>query len=188
MKLNQRADFGWGEIEYHFINTGVPHLVVFVPDAETGRGGRARARHPLQHHFSARGPTSISSRSPTRRSSSSAPTSGASRGRRLPAARESSPPRSWPHRVHGLALPLGVKVRGGDLLTIDARDEGDAFANVTLAGPATEVFSARSSSDAVTALCYAGGSSLIRRTQSLTGGILDPVVAPYAVTPIGAMR
>src|SRR5471032_661730 len=33
-KLHQRADFGWGEIEYHFMNTGVPHTVVFVPDAE----------------------------------------------------------------------------------------------------------------------------------------------------------
>src|SRR5271155_4101105 len=32
--LNRRADFGWGEIEYHFMNTGVPHAVVFVPDAE----------------------------------------------------------------------------------------------------------------------------------------------------------
>src|SRR5208337_2534714 len=33
-KPNLRADFGWGEIEYHFMNTGVPHTVVYVPDAE----------------------------------------------------------------------------------------------------------------------------------------------------------
>src|SRR5271154_3545380 len=33
-QLNQSADFGWGEIEYHFMNTGVPHLVIFVSDAE----------------------------------------------------------------------------------------------------------------------------------------------------------
>ncbi len=30
---NQKADFGWGEIAYHFMNTGVPHVVVEVPDA-----------------------------------------------------------------------------------------------------------------------------------------------------------
>jgi diaminopimelate epimerase len=44
------------------------------------------------------------------------------------------------HRVHGLALPLCVKVRGGDVLTVDARLEGDLFRDVTLTGPATEVF------------------------------------------------
>src|ERR1700722_18264624 len=33
-KLDQRADFGWGEIEYHFLNTGVPHVVIEVPNAE----------------------------------------------------------------------------------------------------------------------------------------------------------
>jgi diaminopimelate epimerase len=45
------------------------------------------------------------------------------------------------HRVLRLALPLCVKVRGGDVLTVDAREEGDAFRDVTLTGPATEVFS-----------------------------------------------
>jgi diaminopimelate epimerase len=43
--------------------------------------------------------------------------------------------------VHRLALPLCVKVRGGDVLTVDARAEGDVFRDVTLTGPATEVFS-----------------------------------------------
>ena len=45
------------------------------------------------------------------------------------------------HLVHGLALPLCVKVRGGDVLTIDARRENDTFGDVTLTGPATEIFS-----------------------------------------------
>src|SRR5271170_4759714 len=34
IKTHQRADFGWGEIEYHFINTGVPHVVFFVSDED----------------------------------------------------------------------------------------------------------------------------------------------------------
>jgi diaminopimelate epimerase len=45
------------------------------------------------------------------------------------------------HVVHKLALPLCVKVRGGDVLTVDARLDGDTFAHVSLTGPATEVFS-----------------------------------------------
>ncbi len=45
------------------------------------------------------------------------------------------------NRVRGLALPLLVKVRGGDVLTVDARSEGENFRDVTLTGPATEIFS-----------------------------------------------
>ena len=49
-KLHQRADFGWGEIEYHFMNTGVPHAVLFVGnagEAEVVTQGRAIRRSPV---------------------------------------------------------------------------------------------------------------------------------------------
>jgi len=50
------------------------------------------------------------------------------------------------HRVRGLPLPLRVKVRGGDVLSVSAAIEGSAttgesFTDVTLTGPATETFS-----------------------------------------------
>lgn len=50
IRLSQRADFGWGEIEYHFMNTGVPHVVLEVPDAEKVEivpHGRAIRRSPI---------------------------------------------------------------------------------------------------------------------------------------------
>ena len=35
-RLAQRADFGWGEISYHLMNTGVPHVVIEeITDDET---------------------------------------------------------------------------------------------------------------------------------------------------------
>src|ERR1700689_740764 len=37
MKLHQRADFGWGEIEYHFMNSGAPHPGSSPPAAERDR-------------------------------------------------------------------------------------------------------------------------------------------------------
>jgi diaminopimelate epimerase len=49
-RLNQRADFGWGEIEYHFMNTGVPHTVVYVAEAaqaEVVAQGRAIRRSAI---------------------------------------------------------------------------------------------------------------------------------------------
>jgi diaminopimelate epimerase len=45
------------------------------------------------------------------------------------------------HLVHQLALPLRVKVRGGDVLTVGGQPEGETFREVTLTGPAVEVFS-----------------------------------------------
>jgi diaminopimelate epimerase len=44
-------------------------------------------------------------------------------------------------RVRGLPLPLQVKVRGGDVLTVGAEFEGEGFRGVTLTGPAVETFS-----------------------------------------------
>lgn len=34
-KLNQRNDFGFGEIEYHFATVGVPHAVIYRKDVES---------------------------------------------------------------------------------------------------------------------------------------------------------
>lgn len=139
-KLKQRADFGWGEIEYHTMNTGVPHLVVYVPDveqAEVVAHGRVIRRSPI---FS-RGTnvnfvqivdkTNLSIRTYERGVEDETLACGTG----VVAAVLLT------NRVHGLALPLRAKVRGGDILAVDARMQGEAFSDVTLAGPATEVFS-----------------------------------------------
>ena len=138
--INQRADFGWGEIEYHFMNTGVPHAVVFVPDAETTEvvaHGRAIRRSPIfprgtnVNFVQVSGAGSLIVRTYERgvEDETLACGTGVVASALLT------------HRVHALALPLSVKVRGGDFLTVDARVEGDSFHDVTLAGPATEIFS-----------------------------------------------
>lgn len=139
-KVNQRADFGWGEIEYHFMNTGVPHTVVYVPDAEKaevvaqGRAIRRSAVFPRGTNVNfvqVVGAGNLIVRTYERgvEDETLACGTGVVASALLT------------HRVHGLALPLCVKVRGGDVLTVDARVEGDLFKDVTLAGPAVEVFS-----------------------------------------------
>ena len=139
-KTHERADFGWGEIEYHFMNTGVPHVVVYVPDAEKAEivaHGRAIRRSPIFP----RG-TNVNFVQVTE--------SGAlvvrtyERGvedETLACGTGVAASALLTHRVRKLALPLCVKVRGGDVLTVDGRVDGDRFADVTLTGPATEVFS-----------------------------------------------
>jgi diaminopimelate epimerase len=139
-KLRQRADFGWGEIEYHFMNTGVPHAVVYVADAERaevvaqGRAIRRSAIFPRGTNVNfvqLTGSGTLVVRTYERGVEDETLACGTG----VVAAALVT------HRVQGLALPLCVKVRGGDVLTVDARGQGEVFHEVTLTGPATEVFS-----------------------------------------------
>jgi diaminopimelate epimerase len=139
-KLHQRADFGWGEIEYHFMNTGVPHAVVYVPDAahaEVVARGRAIRRSTVFPRGTNVNFVQVtdSGKLIVRTYERGVEDETLACGTGVVASALVT------SRVKGLALPLCVKVRGGDLLTVNARAEGDLFREVTLTGPAREVFS-----------------------------------------------
>jgi diaminopimelate epimerase len=139
-RIHQRADFGWGEIEYHFMNTGVPHAVVFVPEAEKaeivahGRAIRRSAIFPRGTNVNFVQMTD-SGKLIVRTYERGVEDETLACGTGVVASALLT------NLVHRTALPLCVKVRGGDVLTVDARIEGDAFHDVTLTGPATEVYS-----------------------------------------------
>jgi len=139
-KLNQRADFGWGEIEYHFMNTGVPHAVVYVPDAEVAEvveHGRAIRRSPVFPRGTNVNFAQIvdASNLIVRTYERGVEDETLACGTGVVASALLT------HLATGRELPLRIKVRGGDILAVDARREGDNFLDVTLTGPATEVFS-----------------------------------------------
>jgi diaminopimelate epimerase len=140
VKLRQRADFGWGEIEYHFMNTGVPHTVVFVPDAEKtevvahGRAIRRSAIFPRGTNVNIVQVTD-SGKLVVRTYERGVEDETLACGTGVVASALLT------HLVQKLPLPLCVKVRGGDLLTVDALAGDNGFSRVTLTGPATEVFS-----------------------------------------------
>lgn len=138
-RLNQRADFGWGEIEYHFMNTGVPHVIVYVPDAEKveivpqGRAIRTSkifARGTNVNFVQIVDNANLIVRTYERGVEDETLACGTG----VTAAALLT------NRVKGLSLPLRVKVRGGDVLTVNAHLEGEAYRDVTLAGPADEIF------------------------------------------------
>jgi len=139
-KVNQRADFGWGEIEYHFMNTGVPHTVVYVPDAERAEvvaHGRAIRRSPVfprgtnVNFVQVVDPNNLIVRTYERGVEDETLACGTG----LVASALLT------HLVQQRALPLRLKVRGGDILAVNAQRDGDTFRDVTLTGPATETFS-----------------------------------------------
>jgi diaminopimelate epimerase len=140
VRLRERADFGWGEIEYHFMNTGVPHVVVFVADAEQAEivaHGRPIRRSPIfprgtnVNFAQIIDPGNLVVRTYERGVEDETLACGTG----VTAAALLT------RLVHGLALPLRVKVRGSDFLTVDAEADGSGFRNVTLTGPAVESFS-----------------------------------------------
>ncbi len=140
LKLDRRADFGWGEVTFHSINTGVPHVVVEVPDAEVAEVlslGRAIRYSPLfergtnVNFVQATGTGELIVRTYER----------GVEGETLACGTGVTAAALVLHRVRGLKLPLRVKVRGGDTLTVGAAPgPGDTFSDVTLTGPATETF------------------------------------------------
>jgi diaminopimelate epimerase len=145
LKLDRDADFGWGHVKFHSINTGVPHVVIEVPDVEIaevlalGRAIRYSELFPKGTNVNfvqvaASGELIV--RTYER----------GVEGETLACGTGVTAAALVVHRVRGLALPLRVKVRGGDTLTVGAMTEssvtyGDTFCDVTLTGPATEVYS-----------------------------------------------
>ena len=140
VQLCQSADFGWGEVEYHFLNTGVPHVVLFVDNAREaevvphGRVIRQSSIFPRGANVNfvqVADPVNLIVRTYERGVEAEPLACGTGVVASALVA----------HRVLGLALPLRIQVRSGDILAVNARsDENGDFHDVTLAGPATEVF------------------------------------------------
>jgi diaminopimelate epimerase len=145
LKLDREADFGWGRVRFHSINTGVPHAVVEVPDVELAEVmslGRAIRHSKLfangtnVNFVQATGAGDLVVRTYER----------GVEGETLACGTGVVAAALIMHRVRNLPLPVRVRVRGGDTLTVGAVTEssvnyGDTFRDVTLTGPATEVYS-----------------------------------------------
>jgi diaminopimelate epimerase len=126
--------------EVHFVNTGVPHAVVFTDDVETvdvSKDGAALRHHPA---FAPKGTNanfvqvfsseSIAIRTYERgvEGETLACGTGVCAAALLHHLRTRSP------------SPVHVKVRGGDILQVAFEAYGSGFHNVTLTGPADFVF------------------------------------------------
>jgi diaminopimelate epimerase len=139
-RMHQASDFGWGEIEYHFMNTGVPHVVLFVEnagEAEVISQGRAIRRSTIfprgtnVNFVQIVDPANLIVRTYERGVEDETLACGTG----VVASALTA------HRVRGLPLPLRIQVRGGDFLAVNAQSgKNGEFHDVTLAGPAIEVY------------------------------------------------
>ena len=140
LEWNARLEAAGEPLTVHSLNTGVPHAVVMVDDPDTvdlARLGPALRFHP---HFAPKGtnvnfvgvqgPGRIAIRTYER----------GVEGETLACGTGVCAAALLYARLAGVEPPIAVRVRGGDTLSVSFRNEGDAFENVTLTGPADFVF------------------------------------------------
>jgi diaminopimelate epimerase len=140
LRLNEKVQLSTGVETIHSLNTGVPHAVLFVPDADKavvqGFGHEIR----FHRHFAPKGtnanfvqvlgPNQIRVRTYER----------GVEGETLACGTGVTASALIAAKLHGFTSPVSVKVQGGDTLEVSFREENDQFADVYLAGPADFVF------------------------------------------------
>jgi diaminopimelate epimerase len=114
LRLNEQVALSVGAQTIHSINTGVPHAVLFVPDADRAMVQQLGPEIRRHAHFETL-------------ACGTGVTAAA-----LVAA-----------RLHGFTSPVKVQVQGGEQLEVSFRADNGEFAEVRLTGPAEFVFEGR---------------------------------------------
>ena len=140
LRLAQTVTLANGPATIHSLNTGVPHAVLFVPDADQAMVaplGREIRFHP---HFAPKGtnvnfvqvlgPNHIRVRTYER----------GVEGETLACGTGVTASALISSRVHGFSSPVNVQVQGGDTLEVSFTAKDGAFADVRLNGPADFCF------------------------------------------------
>ncbi|MBI1840774.1 MAG: diaminopimelate epimerase [Verrucomicrobia bacterium] len=142
-RLEESVVISAGKVAVHSLNTGVPHAVVYVPDADKAMVGQWGAELRHHDHFKPRGanvnfvqvlrPGRIRVRTYER----------GVEGETLACGTGVTASALLTHRLHQFPSPIQVQVQGGDELEVSFRKENDQFTDVTLSGPAVFVFQGR---------------------------------------------
>ena len=140
LRLNEKLALSTGAQLFHFLNTGVPHTVLFVSDADKAmvqQLGPEVRRHP---HFAPKGtnvnfvqvlgPNCIRVRTFER----------GVEGETLACGTGVTASALVASRVHDFRSPVKVRVQSGDELEVSFQEQNGGFSNVCLTGPADFVF------------------------------------------------
>jgi diaminopimelate epimerase len=140
LRLAESVGLAAGPVVIHSLNTGVPHAVLFVPDADRAMVMQLGPEIRRHAHFGPRGtnvnfvqvlgPDHIRVRTFER----------GVEGETLACGTGVSASAMIAARVHGFKSPVRVQVQGGDQLEVAFADDGQAFRDVRLTGPADFVF------------------------------------------------
>jgi diaminopimelate epimerase len=143
LRLGLTVPVSTGNLTVHALNTGVPHAVIFVPDADQAMVLPLGAE--VRHHpqFAPRG-TNVNFVQVLGSNFIRVRTyERGVEGETLACGTGVTASALVAARVHGFSSPVQVRVQGGDLLEVSFRSAGEDFAEVTLTGPADFVFEGR---------------------------------------------
>jgi diaminopimelate epimerase len=142
LKLNEEIPLSVGSQTLHSINTGVPHAVLFVPDADKAMVEQLGPEIRRHAHFAPKGtnvnfvqllPNHIRVRTFER----------GVEGETLACGTGVTASALISARVHKFASPVKVQVQGGETLEVTFKEHNGEFADVRLSGPAEFVFEGR---------------------------------------------
>jgi diaminopimelate epimerase len=143
LQLGQKIITKDGPLTVHSLNTGVPHAITFVLDADKAmvqQLGHELRYHP---HFAPRG-TNVNFVQVLGKNSIRVRTyERGVEGETLACGTGVTASALISSRVHGFSSPIGVQVQGGDTLQVSFNEQGGNFSDVRLTGPAEFVFEGR---------------------------------------------
>lgn len=140
LRLAEKVELASGPATVHSLNTGVPHAVLFVADADKAMVQNLGAELRYHKHFAPRGtnvnfvqllgPNQIRVRTYER----------GVEGETLACGTGVTASALIAAKLHGFKSPVSVKVQGGDTLEVSFREDSGGFTDVHLSGPADFVF------------------------------------------------
>jgi diaminopimelate epimerase len=140
LRLNERLKLSVGPQTLHYINTGVPHVVLFVLDADTAMVQQLGPEIRKHARFAPKGtnvnfvqtlaPSRIRVRTFER----------GVEGETLACGTGVTASALIASCVYQFRSPIMVQVQGGDVLEVSFQQEKDQFSDVRLTGPADFVF------------------------------------------------
>lgn len=143
LRLDQKISLASGTVIAHSLNTGVPHAILFVPDADKAMVQELGKEIRYHKYFAPRGanvnfvqvlgPNFIRVRTYER----------GVEGETLACGTGVTASALVSSQVHQFTSPVKVQVQGGDLLEVSFKESGGGFSDVKLTGPAEFVFEGR---------------------------------------------
>jgi len=143
LRLNETVSLAAGPATIHSLNTGVPHAVVYVADADQAMVLQLGPEIRGHAHFGPRG-TNVNFVQVLGANHIRVRTyERGVEGETLACGTGVSAAALISARLHGFTSPVKVQVQGGDQLAVSFQEVGAAFENVRLTGPADFVFTGR---------------------------------------------
>jgi diaminopimelate epimerase len=139
LRLNETVALRGGKTTIHSVDTGVPHAVVYVPDADQAMVESLGAEIRGHAHFAPRG-TNVNFVQLLKPNSIRVRTFERGVGETLACGTGVTASALISAELHGCTAPVQVRVLGGDVLEVDFLKKDGQYSQVRLTGPADFVF------------------------------------------------